>query len=227
MITGVRLHRAVAGCAAIFVACATAFTARADAMNNVPPGKINSLVPSADEVGVFTGLPMHEVGPVVQVPVPPVPLSQRDDCRLLINNFTVDVFGSDFTAFRAQRWNYQPDPEQSQVGEAVATFRNAVGSQNARGIYSPVLFNTCMHAELPAPPGSDPGVLVEVFDFKLAGHVAAWDLATKYQGRYTGYNCFEQAMDLKNVMEISVACQYGNPDQTAARVADLVRDRVG
>jgi hypothetical protein len=226
MITGVRLHRAVAGCAAIFVASATAFTAHADAMNNVPPGKIDSLVPSADEVGVFTGLPMHEVGPAGQVPAPPGPLSQRDDCRVLINNFTVDVFGSDFTAFRSQRWNTQPDPEQSQVGEAVATFRNAVGSQNARGIFSPGLFNTCMHAELPAP-NSAPGIVAEVFDFKLSGHVAAWDLAAKYQGRYTGYNCFEQAMDLKNVMEISVACQYGNPDPTAARVADLVRDRVG
>lgn len=226
MITGVRLHRSVVGCAVIVVALATSVPANADAVNILPPGRISSLVPSAEEVGVFTGLPMHEKGPLGQIPAPSIPLAQRDDCRVLVNDFSVDVWGSDFTAFRAQAWTYQPDPDRSFVSEGVATFQDAAGAQRARNVFSPGLFNACIHAQV-LIPDANPGITGEIFDFKLGDRFVAWNIASKYQGRYTGYNCFALALSHKNVMAITGACQYGNPGQTVARLSDLVLDRIG
>jgi hypothetical protein len=219
--------RSAAVCAALLaVLCLLSPPARAT--NAVPPGRILSLIPSDDEVSQYVGLPMHHLNdPVAFRPRDPDHLDQRDECRTLVFDNTVDVWGSDYTAYRAQNWNYQPDPQRMFVNEAVGIFASPGAAQDRfNAVYGPNIFNTCNHAVFQAPL-SDPGVMIELYDFKLDDGFVAWTLAVKVGGLYTGYNLVHFAWHLANVMAISLAQQDGNPAPTVRRLTDHILDRLG
>jgi hypothetical protein len=217
--------RAAALCAVtVATLCVLSPSAKA---TNVPPGRIVSLLPSDDEVSQYVGLPVTQVGPVGVRPRAPDHLDERDDCRALTYTNTVEVFGTDYSAFRGQAWTYQPDEDQMFVSQSVATFassRNAEDRFNA--VYNPNLFNTCDHAQLRGVP-MHPGITAELYDFKLNDVVMMWTLASKYYGQYTGYNTVVVAWHLANVIAISGVGQPGNPAQAVKRLTDHILDRVG
>lgn len=218
-------RRAAAVCAvAVATLCVLSPSAHA---TNVPPGRIVSLIPSDDEVSQYVGLPVTQTGPVGVRPRAPDHLDERDECRALWYTNTVDVFGTDYSAFRSQVWTYQPDPDRMYVSQSVATFANANDAQDRfNAVFNPNQFNTCNHAVLRGML-MQPGVTAELYDFKLNDDVMLWTLASKYYGQYTGYNTVVVAWHLANVIAISSVGQNGNPAQAVKRLTDHILDRVG
>jgi hypothetical protein len=195
---------------------------------NVPPGRIVSLIPSDDEVSQFVGLPVrHQDDPLPVRPRDADHLDQRDECRVLFYTNTVDVWSSEYAAFRSQIWTYPPDPDRMYVSQSVGTFGS---TQDARdrfnAVYNPGIFSTCSHAQVHGPP-MNPGVTMELYDFKINDDVMIWTLAGKYYGQYNGYNYVIVAWHLANVMSLSSVGEVGNPAQAVKRLTDHILDRVG
>ena len=130
--TSARATRVAAACTVILAALWTLSpSANADAANTLPPGRIASLIPSDDEVSQYVGLPVHHLDdPLPARPRFPDHLEQRDECRSLVFANTVEVWSSDFTAFRSQDWTYQPDPGRVVVSQSVGTFSSAGAAQD-------------------------------------------------------------------------------------------------
>jgi PknH-like extracellular domain len=195
---------------------------------NVPPGKILSLIPSDDEVSQFMGVPMHHTQePLAVRPANPMHLDQRDECRLLLFIYSAEVWGQDYSAFRAQEWADQSSDGATIVTQAVATFPDARAAEDhVNAVYNPNLFNTCNHAEFRASVVAA-GLMLELYDFKFNHGLVAWTLSAKYQGRYTGWNAEYLALHVDNVMVISLAGQVGNPAPALTSLTDHILDRIG
>lgn len=217
--------RAAAVCAAV---AAALWTLSPPAGATVPPGRIVSLIPSDDEVSQFVGLPVRHVDdPLPVQPRLPDHLNQRDDCRSLFYTNNTDVWGGDYSAFRSQNWQYQPDPNRLFVGQSVGMFASTGAARDRfNSIYNANLFNACNHADLHGPP-MDPSISFEVYDFKTNDDVMIWTLAVKDYGQYTGYNNVFVAWHLNNVISISTVGQQGNPSQAVKRLTDHILNRVG
>ena len=210
---------------AVLLATLCALSPSANA-TNVPPGRIVSLIPSDDEVSQYVGLPVTQTGPVGVRPRAPDHLDERDECRTLWYTNTVDVWGSDYSAFRSQVWTYQPDQDRVYVSQSVATFANANDAQDRfNAVFNPNLFNTCNHAVLRG--AMPPGMAVELYAFQLKDDVMLWTLSSTYYGQYTGYNTVVAVWHLANVMAVSSVGQQGNPAQAVSRLAGYILDRVG
>lgn len=220
------MMRTAAMCA---VALATLCTLSPSAgATTVPPGRIVSLIPSDDEVSQYVGVPVTHAADLIPIrPSGPVHLDQRDECRSLAYDDTVEVWGSDYTAFRAQAWTHQPDPSRMFVTEAVGTFVNTAGARDRfNAVYNPNLFNTCNHAVFTLP-NQPPGVTLELYDFKINDNVMLWTLSARDYGQYNGFNFVFAAWHLNNVMAISAVCQQGNPAQAVSRLTGHILDRIG
>jgi PknH-like extracellular domain len=220
------LMRAAAACAVVAVTLGT-ISPPAGA-TTVPPGRIISLIPSDDEVSQFIGFSVRHVDD----PLPVRPrgadhLDQRDECRTLAFTNTEDVWGSDYAAYRSQLWKVPSDPDRVIVGQSVGTF---LGTSAARdrfnAVYNPNLFNICTHAEFRGP-GVNPGIMLELYDFKIDDPIVMWTLAAKYYGQYNGWNCVYVGWHLGNVISVSSVGQEGNPSQAVKRLTDHILDRVG
>jgi hypothetical protein len=220
-----RVARTAAACAVVL---ATLSALSPPASANVPPGRIISLIPSDDEVSQYMGLPMHHaIDPLPVRPGDTFHLDQRDECRLLLFQGSGEVWGSDYTAFRGQDWEYQPDPGRMSAGENVGTFLNAgAATDHFNAAFNPNLFNTCNHAIFRAP-NVGAGTMLELFDFKIEQQFVGWTLAVTAGGQYTGWNAVFLAFHLDNVMAISYAGQDGNPAQAVKRFTDHILDRIG
>ena len=193
----------------------------------VPPGRIVSLIPSDDEISRYVGLPVTQIAAQGVRPRPQDHLSERDECRTLIFDTSVDVWGTDYTAFRSQNWTYQPDPTRAFVSQAVGTFSSAGSARDrVHAVYNPNLFNSCNHAQFNSPDGT-PGATFELFDFKVDDPVILWTLAAKNYGQYNGYNYVFVIFYLDNVMSISAVGQVGNPNPVVKRLTDYILSRVG
>jgi hypothetical protein len=220
-----RVARTAATCAVV-LATLSALSPPANA--NVPPGRIISLIPSDDEVSQYMGVPMHHItDPLPVRPGEPIHLDQRDECRSLLFQGTVEVWGPDYTAFRGQNWEYQPDPGRMVATEIVGTFLNSgAATDKFNATFNPNLFNACTHAVFRAPSVAA-GIMLELYDFKIDNPVVGWTLAAKYNGQYTGWNAEFLAFHLDNVMAISYAGQDGNPAPAVKRFTDHILDRIG
>jgi hypothetical protein len=222
---GRRLIAQTAAIAAVIVAAL--WTQSPPARAGVPPGRIISLIPSDDEVSQFVGLPVRHVDDPLPVrPRGPDHLDQRDECRALVYDNTEDVWGSDYAAFRGQNWSAPSDPDLG-VSQSVGTFTSASAARDRfNAAYNPNLFNICNHAEFRGP-GVNPGVTLELYDFKVNDPVIMWTLAGKYYGQYNGWNSVHVAWHLDNVISISSIGQDGNPNQAVKRLTDYILSRVG
>ncbi len=194
---------------------------------DVPPGRIVSLIPSADEVSQYVGVPVTQAGQVGVRPRAQDHLDERDDCRTLVYNNTDEVWQSDYAAFRTQAWTYAPDPDRMYVSEAVGTFANTAGARDRfDAVFNPGLFDRCNHAALHGPL-LNPGIAVELYGFQLKDDIMMWTISSKSYGQYTGYNTVFVAWHVDNVMAIASVGQPGNPAQAVARLAGYILDRVG
>jgi hypothetical protein len=200
----------------------------ADVASTVPPGRIISLIPSDDEVSQFVGLAVrHLDDPLPVRPRSGDHLDQRDECRSLAFTNSEDVWGTDYAAFRSQVWNIPSDPDRIIVSQSVGTFPGTSAARDRfNAAYNPQLFDVCNHAEFRVP-GAHPGLMLELYDFKLNDDVMIWTLAAKYYGQYTGFNNVSVAWHLGNVMSIANVGQEGNPAQAVKRLTDHILDRVG
>jgi hypothetical protein len=210
------------------VIVAALWTQSPPARASVPPGRVVSLIPSDDEVSQFVGLPVRHVDD----PLPVRPrlsdhLDQRDECRALAYNNTEDVWGSDYASFRSQNWNIPTDPDRVGVNQSAGTFPSMSAARDRfNATFNPNLFNTCNHAELHGP-GLAPGMMLELYDFRLDDPVIMWTLSAKYYGQYNGWNAVYVAWHLDNVISISNVSQVGSPNQAVKRLNDFILSRVG
>jgi len=174
------------------------------------------------------GVPMHHTqDPLAVRPANPAHLDQRDECRALLFMYTSEVWGQDYSAFRAQDWADQSSDGATVVSQVVATYTDPRAAEDhVNASYNPNLFNTCNHAEFRASVVAA-GLMLELFDFKFNHGLVAWTLSGKYQGQYNGWNMEFLAMHVDNVMVISRAGQMGNPAPALASLTDHIIDRIG
>lgn len=209
------------------VILAVLWTQSPPARANVPPGRIISLIPSDDEVSQFVGLPVRHVDDPLPVrPRRPDHLEQRDECRSLVYNNTEDVWGSDYSTFRSQNWNMPSDPDRIVISQSVGTFPTTdAARERFNAVYNANLFNICNHAEFRGP-GVNPGIMLELYAFRIDDPIIMWTIAGKYNGQYNGWNGVYIAWHVNNVISISDVGQDGNPGPAVKRLTGHILDRV-
>jgi hypothetical protein len=186
------------------------------------PTKVKSVVLSVQDVSNILGT---NLGDSNSYPAPPDPrdYGAKSNCSPLIgpdaNTFGINV---DYTAFREADYQEAKDSYQHTVGQQVATYYDA---QTASRMYQDAFKGLagCDGARVPAgPPG-------EEFQFQaptINGNNAQWAVIDLTNGQANTWRCVFNLRTQSNVLFAAKVCQYGNPADIVAQIADQMADSI-
>ena len=212
--------RYASGLAASFAALCIVIAPPAAANPVVPQGKIDTLLLSDDDVSAVVGLPLRRIGGIY--PSPGMAEPGDPECNALVSS-SVEVWTGDFTAFRQDAQQDNPDNLQFAVKQVVATYPNSlVVARVFRHTFTSDLVNRCSSKILTDAGGTQWSVL----GIAVMGGRATWKIAQLQDGQDVSWHCANEVQAKGNVMFQAQECQYGNGSPVAAQLADLIASRI-
>ena len=195
----------------------------ADDVDGLPPGRVEALLISDDDVSRIVGLPMHGLG-LWQMPGPVSALRDRDDCRVLTVS-DQDFWTVDFTAYR-ETAQQDSDEVNFYAWQGVGAYPNSrTASQVFRRAINADLQARCRTAVLSSD--TDDNAMWRVDSLTTTNSTLSVLVSQQLDGQATGWRCATQLRLRRNVIHRDGACQAGNPSTTARQLADMTSDRIG